>query len=124
MPAVPVSAAIWTDPRGSSVRVRGNMRYGKYFEPKEGYKYYHVRTFDEAMSMDTGELPVEIERVAVGVGWEVPIDELGNWKKNPLVLDDGGDFSPGLKVSKDEVFILETKENTKEPSYLNDWLSE
>jgi len=35
-PIIPPAAAIYTDPRGTNARVRGNRRYGLYWPPKEG----------------------------------------------------------------------------------------
>ena len=134
LPIVPVSVAIWTDPRGSSVRVRGNKRYGKYFEPKEEYMYYRVRSFKEAMDLDDHErkIPVEIEKVAVGVGWDVPIDEDGNWMKNPIIPFESadGEYAPGIRAEENEGTVLEpnlkldvTEEKKEEsPSHINDWL--
>jgi hypothetical protein len=133
LPIVPVSIAIWTDPRGSSVRVRGNKRYGKYFEPKEKYMYYKVRSFDKAMGMDNKDrvVPIEIESVAVGLGWKVPIDENGNWKKNPIIPFEAkdGNFAPGIKADKDEGVILDSSltkispSPEELPSYINEWFS-
>ena len=135
LPIVPVSVAIWTDPRGSSVRVRGNKRYGKYFEPKEEYMYYKVRSFEEAMKLDDFKrlVPVEIETIAVGVGWDVPIDETGSWKKNPIIPFESkeGEFAPGLRAKEDEGTILEPNLVIAEsdhapeetPEYIDNWLN-
>ena len=86
VPKIPVSAAICTDARGTMGRVRGNKRYGDYWEAKSNNLYYNLIDYDEAIRMqnENGGMPLPIERMAVGNGWEVPIDEMGAWKKNPI----------------------------------------
>ena len=51
--AVPQSIAIYTDPRGTQGRVRGNKRYGSYWKAKNttGWKYYdYVNEFEFDLS--------------------------------------------------------------------------
>lgn len=82
MSAVPPAVAIYTDPRGTQGRVRGNRRYGAYWEPKDPthtkyYEYVNVSDFN------TGFVnPIEV--VARTIGFERPIDATGSWLKNPV----------------------------------------
>ena len=86
VPKIPVSAAICTDQRGTMGRVRGNKRYGDYWEAKEDNLYYKVLDYNEILkSQDINQgLPLPIEVMAEGLQWDVPMDEFGNWKKNPI----------------------------------------
>lgn len=80
--AVPQAIAIYTDPRGTQGRVRGNRRYGKYWPAKDetGWKYYdYIDVFDYDLSK-----PNSIEIVAKPIGFEKPLDNAGNWLKNPV----------------------------------------
>ena len=83
VPSVPVSVAIYTDSRGTNARVRGNKRYGDYWPPKDGYKYYEILSLDEAVKSAIS-CPAPIEEVARPIGWEAPLDSSGNWLKNPI----------------------------------------
>ena len=83
--AVPQAIAIYTDPRGTQGRVRGNRRYGKYWSAKDetGWKYYdYINVFDYDLSK-----PNSIETVAKPIGFEKPLDDKGNWLKNPIRPD-------------------------------------
>jgi glycosyltransferase involved in cell wall biosynthesis len=85
MPMYPIASVIYTDPRGTNTRVRGNKRYGKYWPPKEDYRYYEIVDYEDAVEkIEDLKIPVGIEDTAIGVGWDSPIDEQGNWKKNPI----------------------------------------
>ena len=85
MPMYPIASVIYTDPRGTNTRVRGNKRYGAYWPPKEDYRYYEIVDYDDAVDkIEDLKIPVGIEDTAVGVGWQSPIDEQGNWRKNPI----------------------------------------
>jgi glycosyltransferase involved in cell wall biosynthesis len=80
--AVPQSIAIYTDPRGTQGRVRGNKRYGQYWEAKDEtrwkyYEYVNVEDFDV-------NSPRSIEEVAKPIGFQKMLDERGNWLKNPI----------------------------------------
>ena len=83
MPWFPASLAIYTDPRGTMGRVRGNTRYGVYWEALEDDLYYEwVDLKDFEVNTDR---PLSIEEMAAPHGdWELPLDENGNWKKNPI----------------------------------------
>ncbi len=83
VPWFPVSISIQTDPRGTNGRVRGNMRYGKYWEALEDDLYYKfVDKKDYSLLEDR---PFGIEDLVVANGdWELPIDDMGRWKKNPI----------------------------------------
>lgn len=80
--AVPQAIAIYTDPRGTQGRVRGNRRYGSYWQAKDpnGWKYYdYINEFDYDLSK-----PNSIEVVAKPIGFEKLVDSNGNWLKNPI----------------------------------------
>ena len=80
--SVPQSVAIYTDPRGTQGRVRGNKRYGQYWEAKDEtrLKYYDYLSLDE-FSTDTIH---SIEDIARPIGFEKPLDINGNWLKSPI----------------------------------------
>ena len=83
MPWVPVSAAIYTDPRGTNGRVRGNKRFGLYWEALKDDLYY--QWVDESKLDISDNRPCSIEEVTSANGdWDLPIDDNGNWKKNPI----------------------------------------
>ena len=83
MPWIPVSIAIYTDPRGTMGRVRGNIRYGLYWEALKNNMYY--KWVDLKDLKINKHRPFSIEELASPNGdWEMPIDEQGNWKKNPI----------------------------------------
>ena len=85
MPIFPISIAIYTDSRGTNARVRGYKRYGDYWPPKEGFKYYKIMKYEEIIDRISGRnIPIGIEEVALPIGWTAPIDARGNWKKNPI----------------------------------------
>tara|TARA_Y100001963_G_C6699734_1_gene408862 strand:+ start:215 stop:1090 length:876 start_codon:yes stop_codon:yes gene_type:complete len=83
VPWVPVSIAIYTDPRGTCGRVRGNKRIGLYWEALSDNRYYQwvdQKTFKICKSR-----PVSIEEMAKPNGdWKLPLDADGSWKKNPI----------------------------------------
>lgn len=80
--SIPQAIAIYTDPRGTQGRVRGNRRYGKYWQAKDEtrWKYYdYINAFDYDLTK-----PNSIEIVAKPIGFKKPLDEKGNWLKNPI----------------------------------------
>ena len=48
-PQTPVSVAIWTDSRGTNARVRGNKRYGDYWQAKSDYRYYKIFNIEDVV---------------------------------------------------------------------------
>ena len=83
VPWCPVSVAIFTDPRGTQGRVRGNVRYGLYWEALNNNMYY--QWVDKENLPEHKHRPVSIEEIAVANGdWTLPIDDNGAWKKNPI----------------------------------------
>lgn len=86
MPVFPVSAAIYTDPRGTNARIRGDKRYGKYWPPKQdSFRYYKIWDYQEALELSSDiDVPLGIEFTAKPIGWEQPLDGNGNWLKNPI----------------------------------------
>lgn len=77
---VPAIACIYTDPIGTNARIRGGKRYGKYWEANNDqyYNFIDSKEFNKYLHR-----PYSIEEV-VKADWELPIDEKGNWKKNPI----------------------------------------
>ena len=67
------------------------------------------------------QTPIEIEKIAIGDGWNIYLDNNGNWKKNPIRIDQCKD--------SDWAYIDPIKEknrhNTKKiKTYLDDWLDD
>jgi glycosyltransferase involved in cell wall biosynthesis len=82
VPWLPVAVAIYTDPRGTNGRVRGNRRYGDYWQAKDDFYYQWL---DEKTVKINTNRPSSIEEVTKPNGdWLLPIDEYGNWKKRPV----------------------------------------
>jgi len=77
---VPAIAAIYTDPIGTNARIRGGKRYGKYWQAKDDQYYHFINPNDFSECLHR---PYSIEEV-VKADWALPIDENGNWKKNPI----------------------------------------
>jgi glycosyltransferase involved in cell wall biosynthesis len=88
VPWLPPAAIIWTDPRGTNARVRGNKRYGSYW-PATDDTYYEWNADNDFNFLNR---PASIEELAhANGGWELPLDENGNWKKlnaDQIDLDD------------------------------------
>ena len=80
--AVPQAIAIYTDPRGTQGRVRGNKRYGSYWPAKDetGWKYYEYVSEKDFLH----DYPNSIEAAANPIGFKKMIDSNGNWLKNPI----------------------------------------
>tara|TARA_R110000824_G_scaffold157392_2_gene330843 strand:- start:755 stop:1126 length:372 start_codon:yes stop_codon:yes gene_type:complete len=122
MPKISPAVAIFTDKRGTNARVRGNKRYGDYWAPKESFKYYKIRTLEEMKKISVNsELPIGIEKTAIAIGWDLPIDGLGNWKKNPIDISSA---SPS-----DYVVLCDKSEKTEkvivaEEDHISSWLSD
>ena len=89
MPIFPVSVAIYTDPRGTNARIRGNKRYGQYWPAKDSYKYYKIWNYKKALELSKErDIPFGIEFAAEPIGWNKPLDSYGNWLKNPIRPED------------------------------------
>lgn len=125
MPIVPASIAIYTDARGTNARVRGNRRYGDYWEPKEGFCYYEILNFNELNEKYKGRIiPVGIEELAKPVGWGRPIDERGNWKKNPIRPETASDDDFVILAPEDEGTQSDTTSSDNDPDYVSEWLDD
>ena len=124
MPLISPAVAIFTDSRGTNARVRGNKRYGDYWKPKQDFRYYEMIEYKDAInSFSNRDLPVGIEEMARGVGWSVPIDSEGNWKKNPIRPEHASekDFTVLYEEDKEHLKNKSLLEyNNKE--YIDDWL--
>ena len=123
VPQVPVAVSICTDRRGSSAIVRGNSRYGEYWPPKEEFRYYKIHEYDDIIKRrdENESRPLSIEMITEALGWNLPIDEMGKWKKTAL--------SPEI-CTGDQVFHLEggnedsVQELVTEESHISDWLED
>jgi glycosyltransferase involved in cell wall biosynthesis len=90
MPSIPVSAVIHTDARGTNARVRGNKRYGDYWRAEDDLYY---RICNEVTTHRKDYRPLSIEEVvSVNGNWELPVDKHGDWKKNPIDVENSEDF--------------------------------
>jgi len=123
--AVPIaspSVGIHTDPRGTNARIRGNRRYGVYFAPKDDHRYYKIHEFDELIKRKSsyGGAPIPIEDLAISIGWEAPIDETGNWKKNPIRPSTAGpdDYVELKQINQNKTTAM------KEFVYVDEWMEE
>ena len=125
MPIIPVSAAIYTDMRGTNARIRGNKRYGDYWEAKQSeisgaeknnFYYEILNSLEQAEKYKSRTIPVGIEEIIKPIGFDLPIDFNGNLLKNPI--------RPETATSKDCVILYEEKTNIIEAKedYLNEWL--
>jgi len=120
-PQIPVSVGIFTDPRGTNARVRGNYRYGEYWPPKEGFKYYKIHDMKEIIENrgQNNDLPLSIETMASPIGWSAPIDQSGNWMKNPI--------RPESASPLDYTIIDKNIKDTsvsEEEEYMQEWLED
>jgi len=121
MPLISPAAGIFTDARGTNARVRGNRRYGDYWEPKEDFKYYEVRDYSDILeNYKNREIPVGIEELAIPIGWDQPVDSMGDWLKNPIRIE------TATRDDWEEIDQIETVviTDTESPSYLDEWLGE
>lgn len=127
-PSIPMTVMIYTDPRGTNARVRGEKIYGRY-SPGKGTPplYYKIRTFkelDEEFSIKNRQIPLEIEKIAIGNGWDIYLDAQGNWKKNPIRVDQCTEdewayIDPALEKQRKESI-----ESNRTDNYLDEWLNE
>ena len=118
MPKISPAVAIITDPRGTNARVRNNRRYGDYWEAKEGFSYYKIQDFNDVVSnYESRNLPVGIEEAAIAIGWDLPIDQFGNWKKNPIRIDSA------VPSDWEEIGTnTETINVSESQAYLDEWM--
>tara|TARA_A100001015_G_scaffold300106_1_gene385062 strand:- start:1923 stop:2852 length:930 start_codon:yes stop_codon:yes gene_type:complete len=81
---IPVSIGIFND-KGGNARVRGNKRYGDYWSPPNdpsGILYYEIHDYENIIEAhEDASVPVGIEDIAMANGWQLPIDENGQWIK-------------------------------------------
>ena len=66
------------------------------------------------------EIPVGIEEMAIPIGWNAPIDSLGNWMKNPIRIENA--TPDDWKEIADEEIISVPQPSS--PSYLDEWLDD
>jgi len=123
VPVLPVSLAIYTDPRGTNARVRGNKRYGSYWPPLMDYRYYKIydmsdtkKIFKHSSNHDEN-IPLGIEKIASPIGWEKPLDLHGNWLKNPIDPDTASSSEYTVLYDGLPPVIVSDED------YLDDWLS-
>jgi glycosyltransferase involved in cell wall biosynthesis len=124
MPQISPAVAIFTDSRGTNARVRYNKRYGDYWEAKEGYCYYKIRDYNKVMELFLSRnLPVGIEEAAISIGWDLPIDGLGNWKKSPI--DPATATQDDYTVLYEDNLIPEDSTSTEKnlTGYIDEWMN-
>ena len=124
-PSIPMTVMIYTDPIGTNARVRNDKIYGQYTAAKsDPPMYYKLRTFDELdreFNIKNRQTPISIEKIAIGNGWDIYLDDNGNWKKNPIRIDQCKD--------SDWAYIDPVKEKNryndkKAKTYLDNWLDD
>jgi glycosyltransferase involved in cell wall biosynthesis len=91
VPWMPVSVVICTDERGTNARVRGDKRYGKYWKAENNLYYEWI---DDKKIETSFFHPVPIESVVfvTNKDFTVPIDDEGNWIKNPLSITEHEEY--------------------------------
>lgn len=81
---IPVSIGIFNE-QGGNARVRGGLRYGDYWSPPNdpsGVLYYEIHDYETLVEVhEDVKVPVGIEEIAVANGWQLPIDDHGQWIK-------------------------------------------
>ena len=116
-PNITPAIAIYTDPRGTNARVRGNCRYGEYWPPKEGDYYYSLHNLSElAKSRISAVTPISIEEIARPIGFNAPLDSDGNWCKNPI-RPESATASEWVSLGYDYL------EPGFKKTYVDDWLT-
>ena len=125
VPSVSPAVAIYTDGRGTNARIRGNKRYGAYWEALSDDMYYMKINYHDVCEkyLESGlSIPLSIEDLAGPNGdWTMPVDSFGNWKKDPI--------RPETALESDYVVLYEesSDEVVDEPEkhdYIDDWLKE
>ena len=120
VPIVPPSAGIHTDFRGTNARIRGHRRYGDYWAPKEDFRYYKIQDYKTLVDRkyENDGCPLSIEQCVEAVGgWRLPVDDNGNWKKNPIRPEHAG---PSDYVD----LIVKNENNQKDLDHISTWLSD
>lgn len=124
-PNVPMTVMIYTDPRGTNARIRGDKIYGKYYAANGSPPlYYKIRTLEDLdleFSLKNKQNPIEIEKMAVGNGWNIFLDSQGNWKKNPVRVENCSD-DDWVFIDPEKEKLRKQSKNTK--NYLSDWLDD
>ena len=124
VPIVPPAAGIFTDKRGTCARVRENRRYGDYWPPKDGKRYYEMRdesSLSSALRIGKGWMPepLGIEELARPVGFDAPVDGNGDWLKNPIRPETAA-ASDYVELVHDE---LPFEQESKPSPELDGWLA-
>lgn len=112
-PIFPVACCIYTDPRGTNARVRGNRRYGQYWPAKESFTYYKMSPMWSTPRIHVG-IPNSIEQVAIPIGFDAPLDAQGMWKKNPI-RPETANASDYVNLIPDEVIVSHDDESSDDP---------
>lgn len=125
VPKIPVTIAICTDPRGTNARVRGNKRYGKYWRGlnDQYYSWINIGEFDSKKNLI--DKPFSIEELASSNGdWELPIDQFGNWKKNPINIETASKNDYEVIFEFNDHIKFEDGNFKDDNSYMNEWLED
>src|SRR5205814_679288 len=80
---LPAAATVITDPRGTSAKIRsGNRRYGGYFAPPNGRRYYRIWDEAEAQSRFCSHTPASaFEDIVEPLGFDLPLNAQGGLLK-------------------------------------------
>jgi len=122
VPMIPPAAAIFTDPRGTNARVRGMRRYGKYFAPKQDFMYYKVHNYDDALDkFSNSTKPIGLEDIITTIGYPLPIDQYGQWLKNPIdpATATKNDYVELEQSTQDKVIVTADAND-----YISQWLDD
>ena len=119
----PATVMITTDPRGTNARIRGEKVYGKYVEGKgDSGTYYKFRSIEELQDkygLHVRDFPLEIEKVAIGEGFDIYLDRNGDWKKSPIRVED---CNPEDWSYIDPEMEKRRQANNIPEDYLKDWM--
>jgi hypothetical protein len=84
----PCAADVVTDPRGTKARIRaGNRRYGLYRPPPAGELYYRILDSSELERFAELEPAPGFEDLVEPLGFELPLDELGDLLKTNVIRE-------------------------------------
>jgi glycosyltransferase involved in cell wall biosynthesis len=82
---IPASIAIYNE-QGTNCRIRGGNRYGVYKRARNDIYYKFINCSDYPNRLDR---PYSIEEVAFeNYDWKLPINQSGDWIKNPLEINE------------------------------------
>ena len=92
------------------------------FAPKQGFTYYKIHEYGNLVKKFNDEkIPVGLEQIVETIGYPKPVDQHGNWLKNPINPDAA---TPDDYVELDKNTQVTTQNVTKtQDKELDDWLN-